>query len=242
MPAHPIYRIYSQLENTELKIWRRFEVTGSITVARLAYILMTMYEMQASHLFAFERTIAYPEQKRLAAHRTLQITYELPLDDEFDDFGEDDELGENTETIDATLVTIKALFEHVKGNATFLYDFGDGWEISLVCEAIIHESDLPGNLFPRVLEGEGYGILEDCGGTGGLEEIAAAYQAGAGEAYDQFVEWLGREKFDITELDLDDMNFRLKKVPRIYRDIYEYELEPTPQSMKILRRAYKNKK
>ena len=39
------------------------------------------------------------------------------------------------------------------------------------------------------------------------------------------------------------MNFRLKKVPRIYADCYEYELEPTKQSMKILNREYlKDKK
>ena len=31
-------------------------------------------------------------------------------------------------------------------------------------------------------------------------------------------------------------NFRLKKVPRIYADCYEYEIEPTKQSIKILKR------
>lgn len=30
------------------------------------------------------------------------------------------------------------------------------------------------------------------------------------------------------------------KAPRIYRDIYECELEPTPQSLKFLNRIYKN--
>ena len=55
MASHPIYQIYSRLEDTELKIWRRFEVMDNITVARLGYILMTMYEMEASHLFSFEK-------------------------------------------------------------------------------------------------------------------------------------------------------------------------------------------
>ena len=55
MASHPIYQIYSKLEDTELKIWRRFEVMDNITVARLGYILMTMYEMEASHLFSFEK-------------------------------------------------------------------------------------------------------------------------------------------------------------------------------------------
>jgi hypothetical protein len=37
------------------------------------------------------------------------------------------------------------------------------------------------------------------------------------------------------------MNFRLKKVPRIYRDIYEEDLEPTQRSMGILTRRYLKK-
>lgn len=35
------------------------------------------------------------------------------------------------------------------------------------------------------------------------------------------------------------MNYRLKKVPRIYKDAYEYGLEPTKQSMDLLVRKYK---
>ena len=50
-------------------------------------------------------------------------------------------------------------------------------------------------------------------------------------------------EFNLDIFDINDMNFRLKKVPRIYADCYEYELEPTKQSMKILNREYlKDKK
>lgn len=67
----------------------------------------------------------------------------------------------------------------------FEYDFGDGWEIMIVLEKIIDtDSDISGKDLPRVLEGEGYGIIEDCGGSEGL---------------------------DLGIFDLDDMNFRLKK-------------------------------
>lgn len=48
---------------------------------------------------------------------------------------------------------------------------------------------------PRVLEGEGFGIVEN--------------------------------DFEITVFDLDDMNFRLKKIPRIYKRCYEDRLYPT---------------
>ena len=51
MASQPIYQFYAELNNYQPKIWRRFQVPGNITMARLGYILMTLYEMQASHLF-----------------------------------------------------------------------------------------------------------------------------------------------------------------------------------------------
>ena len=36
------------------------------------------------------------------------------------------------------------------------------------------------------------------------------------------------------------MNFRLKKVPRIYRDLYEFGFAPTRQSINLLERKYLN--
>lgn len=220
MASHPIYQIYSRLEDIELKIWRRFEVMDNITVARLGYILMTMYEMEASHLFSFEKV----DQSGGAS---LSFRYELPSEE-----------NDDPNSIDATKTKVKSLFGK-NDTVTFLYDFGDGWEISLICEKIIYDSGIPGKMLPRVVEGEGYGIIEDCGGTGGLEEIALAYKTGEGEAYDHFVEWMGLKDFDIDFFEKDDMNFRLLKVPRIYRDIYEFGLEPTPQSLKLLNRLYK---
>jgi len=50
--------------------------------------------------------------------------------------------------------------------------------------------------------------------------------------------WLGKEEFDLEKCDSDDLNFRLKKLPRIFRDSYEYGLEPIERSIKILERDY----
>ena len=58
------------------------------------------------------------------------------------------------------------------------------------------------------------------------------------DTYEEFSEWLGCDELDLTAFDLEDMNFRLKKVPRIYRDIYELGLEPTKQSIDLLNRRY----
>ena len=91
---------------------------------------------------------------------------------------------------------------------------------------------------PRVLEGEGFGIIEDCGGIGGLEDIREAFKEKKGEIYEVYRDWFETDKIDLDKCDLDDLNFRLKKVPRIYRYIYEYNLPPTEGSLKILYREY----
>lgn len=59
LASQPIYQFYSELNDYEPKMWRRFQVFGNITMARLGYILMTMYEMQAEHLFQ----LVYPLQE-----------------------------------------------------------------------------------------------------------------------------------------------------------------------------------
>lgn len=44
---------------------------------------------------------------------------------------------------------------------------------------------------------------------------------------------------NLDKCDLEDLNFRLKKLPRIFEDSYEYGVESTEQSIKILERDYK---
>ena len=54
MACRPIYQFYAELDGYKPKVWRRFQVMEDATVAKLAYILMTLFEMQASHLYSFE--------------------------------------------------------------------------------------------------------------------------------------------------------------------------------------------
>ena len=120
----------------------------------------------------------------------------------------------------------------------FQYDFGDNWCFNIVLEKIFEDENISGRDLPRVIEGEGFGIIEDCGGTGGLEDIREAFKTKKGEDYEMYSNWIGTDKLDLSKCDLDDLNFRLKKLPRIFRDSYEYGLEPTERSIKILERDY----
>ena len=224
MASQPIYQFYAELYDYEPKMWRRFQALNNVTMARLGYIVMTLFEMQASHLFNFE--VPFEEKPELA-----KIRIELQNEYTFNEF--------EGSIMDATKTKVKGVLNHETDTMNFNYDYGDGWVIELTLEKIFEDKELPGKELPRMLEGEGFGIIEDCGGPGGLEEIVKAYKMKKGSRYQEYSEWLGMDDLDLSTFDRDDMNFRLKKIPRIYSDIYEHRLEPTKQSMDLLMRKYK---
>lgn len=156
--------------------------------------------------------------------------FELPFEDIYEN--------ENEKWHDASKYSIKDITDRVPWQFTFKYDYGDGWRVNLTlesCEKIeIHAGELP-----RVLEGEGFGIIEDCGGVGGLEELAKAFKKKNGRQYDEYREWLGTDDLDLSVFDIDDINFRLKKLPRIYKECYEYGYEPTQRSIDLIERKHK---
>lgn len=248
MASKPIYQIYAELQDYEPKIWRRFQVMNDITVAKLAYILMTLFEMKGSHLYLFE----VDELNNFIIHN-LEY-YNKHIEDFKDDdlfkigqYGcifEDDNIiprldKRYRELKDAKDVKLKWILDKENQNMEFQYDFGDNWRFNVVLEKIFNDKNITGRELPKVIEGEGFGIIEDCGGTMGLEDIKKAFEIKNGEDYEMYSNWLGIEDIDLDKCDLEDLNFRLKKLPRIFKDSYEYELEPTEQSIKILDRDYK---
>jgi hypothetical protein len=245
MASQPIYQFYAELKNYEPKIWRRFQVTRNITIARLGYIVMTMFEMQASHLFCIDvmcRKNLYKHMTGFFAIEEVKKRFpssEIPEIHRYEVQNEltvdfDDEKAEN-----ATEVKISQIVSYDGDEMVLSYDYGDGWEVKIILERIFEDKKLPGKELPRVLNGEGYGIMEDCGGVDGLEKIAEASKIKNGEQYEELCKWLGMTDVDLSSFDIDDMNYRLKKIPRIYADAYEYGLEPTKQSMNLLMRKYK---
>ena len=251
MASHPIYQFYAELDDYKPKIWRRFQVVDNITVAQLGYILQVLFEMKASHLMAIEvpkgeNYVEYVKQKypdmRLATpldyYDNLIWRYEI-MSDEFEPF---DDPHRNVRVSDATQSRIRHAVSEPGEKLNFNYDFGDDWWVSLKLEKIFTDKELPGSELPRVLEGAGFGIVEDVGGTGGLEDFARAFKKKKGTDYKEFSEWLGVEDFDMSAFDLDDMNFRLKKIPRIYKQCYEDRFYPTQKSIDLIERKYMRKK
>ena len=251
MASHPIYQFCAELDDYKPKIWRRFQVTDDVTVARLGYIIQVLFEMTASHLMAIEvpqsenfrnyMKINHPSE----AHKymvydlkdEITIRYEI-LDVDLEPYSDPHRIVRVEDAIQARLR--RAVYQP-NDKLNLNYDFGDDWWVSLTLEKIFEDKELPGSELPRVLDGAGFGIVEDVGGVGGLTDLAKAFKKKKGEDYKQFSEWLGVDEFDMTAFDLDDMNFRLKKIQRIYKQCYEDRLTPTQKSIDLIERKYLRK-
>lgn len=244
MAQHLVYRFYAELRDYEPKIWRRFEINGEKTMAELGYAVMIMFEMHASHLFCIRQNMKdtlmtrleddFPEErvdetmmKYKEEEMFKDIRYELPIWDIY--------LFDNERLIEANDVKLAQVTKEEGLKFCLEYDYGDSWEVDLKLEHC-EKKEVSLSLLPRVIDGEGYGIVEDVGGVGGLEELAYALEQGKGESYEEFISWLGDESLSLSKFDKEDINVRLKKLIRVYRDIYEYQYQPTEKSLKLLLR------
>jgi hypothetical protein len=202
MAVRTVYQFNAELFDYEPLIWRRFQVTGDTTLARFCYILMTLFEMKASHLFMLEFPIGVKRGEQ-------SWRYELP--DDYDTHSYDDETDE--EIPNMRTLKLSDVIDKAGRGFVFTYDYGDNWSVPMGIEEVIINEKYRSGKYPRVLEGEGYGIIADCGGVYRLADLAEAYKKKKGRDYEEFSEWLGVDELDLTAFDKKDMNFRLKKFP-----------------------------
>ena len=211
------------------------------------YIIMTLFEMKASHLYLFEVDELENFENRIKARGQNIELFSGVMDmlkvAQYGCIFEDDDIIPNQDKRykkleDAKDVKLKHIIYEENDCLKFHYDFGDNWWITIRLEKVFESEEISGKDLPRVIEGEGFGIIEDCGGTMGLEDVRDAFSQKQGGDYKMYCDWLGVTDLDMYKCDLEDLNFRLKKLPRIFRDCYEYNLEPSRQSMKILDRDY----
>lgn len=246
MASNQIYQFYAELDDFEPVIWRRFQVKSDMTIARFGYIVQVLFEMRASHLMAIEvegsKNILnhFPNLKDIPNFKDIPFLKGIPVRYEVPNEGQ--KMFPDPEVEDATKTRLRSIVGKEGDELQLNYDFGDDWWVLLTLEKIFSDKDLPDAELPLALEGAGFGIVEDVGGTWGLTELAKAFKKKKGADYKHFSEWLGVKNFDITAFDLDDMNFRLKKIPRIYKQIYEDKLYPTKKSIDLIERNYLRKK
>jgi hypothetical protein len=87
------------------------------------------------------------------------------------------------------------------------YDFGDGWEHTIVLEKIVpRDRELT---YPRCVKGKRNCPPEDCGGPWGYANLLRILGDPAAEEHEEYTEWAG-EDFDPEEFNLDLINVELQ--------------------------------
>ena len=221
---HTLYQFYAELKGSTPKIWRRFLISPSASMEDMAFVLMILFNADNSHLYRFEipvrklmevslknqRLTAEQMEERLKDVRNLEL--ESYVDEQMD-FMDDMFMPNNLKQLppkrcEAYHMKIKNCISTEIPECTFFYDFGDGWEFKLKLENAEVQSPLRK---PQALSGEGLGIIEDCGGIGGLSDIRRAFAKKSGEDYENYKAWLGKSDIDLDCFDAEKVNRILKK-------------------------------
>lgn len=193
-------QFYIELSGLTPKLWRRFIIREDAKMTTLGYAILSMFKASGGHLFNFE----------LPGAATL-----IELPDPYDDGLI------SMKKIDARKIKVGEAFKDPQTRCLFTYDFGDDWEFELKPEKVIPDALLTTAKPVKVTGGENYGIVDDCGGPGGLEELIDVYTKGSGNRYEEFKEWFGEEQFDFTVFDMKEINSSLAGDIRMYKSNYE---------------------
>jgi hypothetical protein len=198
--ATTVMQFVAELHEYRPHMWRRFQVSSDTDLADFCCIIMEMFHM-GGHLFDF----AINDDR-----------YALPLPDGLGDWGAP---AKNVKGI-----AISKLFTEEVDFGELQYDFGDSWYVGVKLEKLKVDEAISFEDLPRVIKGEGFGIVEDCGGVWGLEEIAQGLKTGQGEDWEDRKEWLKERYPEVLEkglefFDIDETNIAIKSggVADIYK-------------------------
>lgn len=224
------------LRDAKPKVWRKVQVFENMSVADFAYIVLTVFEMKASHLLKVTVPVgqmqverykelvgdAFDEKAFLKEHPDLpSIRYRYELLDIIDDVPR----RENDIVFNIRELNLTHAVSKVGEKMELWYDFGDDWYVDIELTELSEEED--DILLPKVIDGAGFGMLEDCGGVWMLNDIVKAYKTKKSRLYKDMSEWLGKDDFDFSSFDVSEMNERLQVVPKIFKRSYEERKVPT---------------
>ncbi|BCV20697.1 plasmid pRiA4b ORF-3 family protein [Moorella sp. Hama-1] len=177
-----IYQIKVTLKRIKPPIWRRVQVPGGITLAKLHKILQVVMGWYNRHLYQF----------------TINGSHYGEPDDEF-----------LVEVRNARRQKLKDVVNQEKQRFIYEYDFGDGWEHEIVVEKILPPE--PGKRYPVCLKGKRACPPEDCGGPWGYASLLHILQHPGHPEYEDMRAWAG-EDFDPEDFDLEFVNQELKTI------------------------------
>lgn len=183
----PIYQLKITLNGSKPPIWRRVLISSETTLATLHEIIQAAMGWDDSHLHAF---VIQGEQ------------YSAPSP--YDPYHLD-EMGMKS----SSRVKLNKLITAEGEKFRYDYDFGDGWEHSLVLEKILPAD--PKQALPVCVKGKRACPPEDVGGVWGYADLLEALKDPQNPEHADYLEWMDAD-FDPEAFDLAEANERLKGI------------------------------
>ncbi len=180
-----IYQLKVTLKHSKPPIWRRLQVPGDISLAKLHHILQIAMGWSDYHLHQFEVSGAY---------------YGVP-DPDYKSMGFD--------MRDEKRLKLNQAAPAEKFKFRYEYDFGDSWEHEIVVEKIL--SPEAGLHYPRCLTGKRACPPEDVGGVWGYDSFLEAIKDPGHPEHEEMLEWVGGD-FDPEVFGLEEINEALGRV------------------------------
>ena len=179
-----VYQLKITLEGGYIRppIWRRVQVEGDITLAKLHQIIQTAMGWDSYHLHRFEID---------------DVNYGVPHPD--------DPIRIKNEK----RAKLNKVVSCEMSKFFYEYDFGDCWLHDILVEKIL-PSD-PGTKYPICLKGKRACPPEDIGGVPGYSMLLLGLENPKKRGYKEFLDHVGGI-FDPEEFDLEKINQRLRKI------------------------------
>ncbi len=227
MASFPIYQFHIELDDYKPKMWRRFNVISNIAMVDLGYIIMSLYEMEGRHLFNFQVPMLDNFKTLVGSHINSPENREAVaileqnggvVDIEFIDNDYIPRAG--SLTLNILEIPLSKVLSGPKEKLFFNYDFGDNWSFTLTLEDVVINNNASENQFPMLLNGEGYGIIEDCGGVDMLTDLAQSFKE-KGDDYEEYCNLLGVDELNLDEFDKERATYKLSRFPNYFKTAYE---------------------
>ena len=178
--AAAVLELKLTLAGAKPPIWRRLYVPNQITLKRLHELIQVVAGWEDKHLHEF--VIAEKRYGELAPREVVPVHNEA-------------------------LFRLHSLPLLEGTSFTYVYDFGDHWQIDVKVEGVVPGD--PGGTYPLVLDGARAFPPEDSGGVPGYEILLEALSDPSDPEHEEYRRWVG-EDFDPERFDPKAANERLR--------------------------------
>lgn len=222
-----IFQLRISLNGVRPEIWRRFLVEDNISFEKLHNIIQIVMGWENYHLYEFKignESIIPEEEGYNLAEGSFKKLFSSP---EFIKMLEQKDLSKGSASLDINKMNkilknieknetkkqygvtakINLLIKSENQKFTYIYDFGDCWEHTVVVEKILDRDD--SKKYPICMDGGRNCPPEDCGGVYGYDELMKIRKNKNHHYYkERIVDWLG-EDYDPELFVVDWVNAEL---------------------------------